>query len=85
MQRVTFILHPGFIRSKHDGDTHYITADRLRDLYQLRRWPKARVMIAFPGDRRGHTLIGFHLYPDYSGKYRLPDGVPAPRSPGSRL
>ncbi len=66
----TFILFPGFVLAK-DGDKHYIDHLRLRELYRLNRWPHARIVVSYPGDRRA-TPQGWRFYPDSSGRYDVP-------------
>lgn len=63
-----YVLHPGEIQSKNDGEIHYISAMRLAMLYKVsmrdcyvqdlieeKLWPR--------------DLI--HLYPNYEGDYRI--------------
>ncbi len=71
--RVTFVLCPGFIRES------YVTADDLRRLYRLERWTDARIVVRYPGDRRGHRPIGVRLHPDPAGRYEVPSYVPKPK------
>ncbi len=73
----TFVIHPGYVESRNDGQRHFIRASQLRELYRLDRFPKARVIIYDHTDER--TTLGFtdrpeyvHLYPEGSGKYTLP-------------
>jgi len=58
-----YIIVPGFIRSKNDGDIHYITTNKLIALYGLDRdecicVPRLSVPIKIPEQF------------SYSGKYR---------------
>lgn len=34
--KIAFVLYPGFVISRTDGDRHYINADQLARLYGLR-------------------------------------------------
>ncbi len=77
VDRLCFVLHPGFVRSKNDGQTHYVTAAMLRHVYGLDRFKGARVIVQYPGDRFGHTPQGHHLYPREDGRYE-PFKMPPP-------
>ena len=66
-----YVLCPGWVKSKSDGDLHYITAPRLAQLYGVRVndcavWDSEKPQ---PGGRPE----GIYLYPDYHGDYRLPN------------
>lgn len=61
-------VHPGYVKS-HDGDTHYITADRLAQLHELRTgwiiWDHKR-----PDTYRGRRWSDYdHVFPSDSGNY----------------
>jgi len=43
-----YVVYPGFVRSRSDGDRHYVTSDMLMRLYKVRR---AECMIILPPDR----------------------------------
>ena len=63
------IVYPGPIKSKFDGDWHYITGPQLIKLYKLN--PK-EVIIAetSQGNLRGLDLSQFnHFYPRWDGDY----------------
>ena len=68
-----YIVHPGYIRSKNDGDRHYISYPRLCELYNVN--PRDCFNA---GDR--DRFIGYqiddshiHLYPQVdSKKYVIP-------------
>lgn len=66
-----YIIVPGFIRSKNDGDIHYITTNKLIALYGLDRdecicVPRLSVPIKIPEQFSNLPV----LRPLYSGKYR---------------
>ena len=68
-----YVLHPGMIRSRIDGDEHYIRAGDLARLYQV-PWGECIIDDGQPGafyDRTSARLI--HLYPSYNGDYHLPE------------
>lgn len=70
---VRYFLHPGEMKSKNDGDIHYITAPQLARLYGL-DYKKCHVIY----DDRPETRKGLrakpgdvHLYPKYNENYSL--------------
>ena len=65
-----FILYPGTIKSKTDGDLHYISYKQLLRLYQI---PPHLVingsnLNSLRGIIRGNY---FHMFPDNDGVYQL--------------
>ena len=61
---------PGYIRSRNDGDRHYINAKALVDLYQV----KGKECITYvPGrmDPKKYASL-IKLYPRHDGRYELP-------------
>lgn len=70
-----YVLHPGHITSKSDGQSHYINAARLADLYGV----SLRTCINADAPEYlavQHSAASFtHLYPRYDGDYRLPGGA----------
>ncbi len=70
------MLHPGEIRSKSDGDIHFISGSQLANLYRVRR----DVDRVVEYDRRNpthdenwqlaHGEVWLHLYPSRAGEYR---------------
>jgi len=73
-----YALHPGYVRSKFDGDEHFITAGQLAHLHGV---PMQECVVVPWDDPRENSLKGFkrddlvHLYPSYHGNYRrLGDG-----------
>lgn len=64
-----YVLHPGWIHSKNDGDRHFIGGHRLTRLYgvDMRQCIYGDVSnyIEQEGD--------IHLYPRYQGDYSLPE------------
>ncbi len=72
-QAKRFILHPGLVRSRVDGDTHFITAARLCELYGVHPnkclaayWSCWDIYVA------RHFPDAVHLYPRTDGNYTLP-------------
>ena len=70
-----YVLHPGHITNKNDGQSHYVSAARLADLYgvSLRDCISASTP-EYMADHREY-LSATHLYPRYSGNYQLPGGA----------
>lgn len=82
--QVKYALHPGPVTSKNDGDLHFIDAHTLARLYRVR--PAECVVVPWeapaPGRERERELLLeriermelVHLYPDFHGNYKLPNG-----------
>ena len=76
-----YVLHPGKVESKSDGQIHYVSAARLADLYGV----SLRDCITYPyGDDTDSRFkrmswrdpVGvIHLHPRYDGNYTLPGGA----------
>ena len=67
-----YVLHPGYVTSKNDGDRHFIDAPTLAKLYGV---PLHQCLIY--DIRRPENIKGFvdnpnfkHLRPRYNGHYR---------------
>lgn len=59
-------LHPGEVRSKRDGQWHYVTAQQLARLYHV----DLRCCVVIAGDRPYyHDPDDEHLYPRVNGDY----------------
>jgi hypothetical protein len=65
--RRRFVIHPGWVTSRTDGDRHFITAPVLARLYGVRDYVVA--------DQRGHRPEpgDVDLYPRFDGDYRVPE------------
>jgi hypothetical protein len=62
---VTYVLHPGEVVSRNDGDRHYIGVGALIELYRIPRGARVRVddgRTRWPDD-------AIHCRPLYSGDY----------------
>lgn len=67
-----YIVYPGYVFSKNDGDRHFISADRLMNLYRVN--PKECIVVDHKKKLEGYKeedLIS--LYPDSSGRYKVPE------------
>jgi len=64
-----YILHPGKIISKNDGQEHYISAGALTELYGIRL---DQCVIFEKARRYSYPPDWIHLWPDFSGEYMLP-------------
>lgn len=70
--KTMFMLHPGEIRSRSDGDVHYISARQLIQLYGIH--PKMCQIYKEGWDRGmspGLSEQFVHLYPRYDGEYQV--------------
>ena len=68
-----YALHPGYVRSKSDGDIHYINSSSLIRLYEVD--PKECIIWNSIADITLNADAYYHLYPDYDGRYIIPDKV----------
>lgn len=65
-----YVVYPGFVQSRHDGDVHYITARQLMHLYGVRL--SDCVVAQSDTDLLGRDFTGLiPLRPRYDGDYRL--------------
>jgi hypothetical protein len=74
-----YVLCPGYVRSKHDGDLHFVGADKLTHLYGISRG-ECYVLRESDGLLRDREIERFRriegliwLYPMYNGDYSLPE------------
>ena len=72
--KIKYVIHPGEVKSKTDGDFHHISAEQLMELYKV---DPSECIVAGknPPSRAGQRLTELtdvrHLYPKYSGNYNL--------------
>jgi hypothetical protein len=66
---IKYVIHPGHVISKNDGERHYISAAQLMYFYKVR--PGECVVDHYDNyiPFEGRELI--HLYPKYNGDYEL--------------
>ncbi len=68
--QVRYVLHPGYVTSRNDGQRHYVGIAQLAKLYGLDiRAPN--VAIAYGLRSLDDLPDDVHLYPRYNGDYRL--------------
>jgi hypothetical protein len=61
------MVHPGYVRSRNDGDIHWITG---RDLITLYRLNPATTTVATADNQTGLRLDDYdHYYPRQDGNY----------------
>src|SRR5262245_15722099 len=65
-----YVVHPGKIQSKTDGDTHWIGFRQLIELYNVDR---AECINAEATRKHNWPTDAIHLRPNYDGDYRLPE------------
>jgi len=77
MMRKPYVLHPGHILSKNDGQEHYIGAVQLAacwgvplNMCEVDPPPHPRAPLFEPA--RTWPEGSIHLWPDYHGNYTLP-------------
>lgn len=70
MANKKYLVIPGPVCSKRDGDRHYIEADKLMRLYGVNPADCIIHRHDRPGERHDPSLIW--LIPQYSGDYTLP-------------
>ena len=66
--RKKYVVHPGWITSKNDGDRHFVSSNALVRLYGVN---PSECMIKYPTSAPAPEGM-IHLYPDYSGEYLVP-------------
>lgn len=73
---IRYVLHPGYVNSKKDGQEHFISAGKLADLYRV---SLSDCVVDTENNRRGFTKDAWenlkHLYPRYDGNYSKPTAV----------
>lgn len=62
-----YILHPGYIRSKNDGNLHFISANTLIGLYKV----DPKLCITHDDKRYEQKSGDVHLRPRYNGNYNI--------------
>ena len=67
--QIKYVVHPGFVLSKQDKDTHYVGYNRLVALYGVDPRNCELYNPAFNYDNEPDNYI--HLYPRFDGNYKL--------------
>lgn len=65
---IRYVIHPGYVFSKNDGQRHYINGHQLMRLYGLR---PSECVIASPHYGWKAPADVIHLYPRNDGNYKL--------------
>lgn len=69
-RRNRYVLHPGFVRSKNDGQRHYIGAQDLARLYKV---PVGAILVVVRPNNGFQAQKGdIHLHPKADGDYSMP-------------
>ena len=68
-----YVLHPGYMTSKNDGQQHFVGGPRLARLYGVDM--RDCVFGDVPEYRKQDGDV--HLWPDYHGNYALPSNAGA--------
>lgn len=66
--RMRYVLHPGYVTSQHDGDSHFIGGPRLARLYGV----DIRQCVFGDVPEYREQAGDVHLHPRYDGDYALP-------------
>ena len=67
-----FAIHPGFVRSGHDKDEHYVGYAKLIKLYGIPQGKCIRWDDNQPDTFRDRVASDYHhLYPSWTGDYSL--------------
>lgn len=69
--QVKYAIHPGYVTSRNDGETHFISSAQLMHLYKVN---PAECVVASRGRPHWHIHDGCannlkHLYPRSDGRY----------------
>ena len=67
-----YLVCPGYVRSKNDGDRHFISAHRLMNLYGVRPGECFVHVYGEPPPCGIDTSTLISLFPSVSGNYALP-------------
>ena len=68
---IKYVVYPGYVRSKYDGDRHYITAKQLIKLYEVNPLKCHIVDFNQPKTYRGKDFRPYiSLIPRYNGDYK---------------
>ena len=65
-----YVLVGGYVKSINDSDIHYVSSDKLMELYKIR--PEQRLSSYTEEDLRVNGGKLTFLYPDHLGKYEIP-------------
>lgn len=67
---IRYVICPGYVRSQTDGDTHFIGARQLIELYNV----GPHEFIIYPENDRGWRRPPYSVYlePQFNGDYSLP-------------
>ena len=65
---VRYVVYPGYITSKNDGQFHYITAAKLMQLYKV----NPRECIVYRENLGLDVSKLTQLHPRYDGNYKVP-------------
>ena len=70
MKRTKYVIHPGYVDSKNDGQKHWISRDQLIRLYGVNQQDCLSDRDSLRGFTDDTKII--HLHPMYNGNYFLP-------------
>lgn len=64
-----YVVHPGQVTSKTDGQTHYVGFRQLIELYGVARSECVNAETSYEAQWPRDAI---HLWPDYRGNYEVP-------------
>lgn len=69
-QTIKYVVYPGLVDSLNDGVTHYVSAPKLIELYNV--YPQECIICHSRKDLVGYDVSKLiPLFPDRTGKYKL--------------
>ena len=68
-----YLIKPGWVYSKNDGDKHYITGPCLADLYAVSDYKICNCKMLRQQCRCDPEDNMIHLYPSHNGNYAAPE------------
>lgn len=72
MKPYKYIVVPGYVRSKTDGQDHYISAHQLISLYGVN--PEDCIVVTGAGANSVTSFDKIVLKPNCEGNYKIPEG-----------
>jgi hypothetical protein len=66
---ILYAIHAGYVMSKKDKQMHFINAEKLIRLYDLN--PRNCIKITKEEEKLMLPKNIIHLYPDYTGEYKI--------------
>lgn len=71
MQRKKYAIHPGYMLSKTDTQRHFVSYNQLVKLYRVSPDECFEWLEGYSNNGLRSNYV--HLYPDFTGKYEVPN------------